>query len=320
MREIIDYAGLFPPARLPLDTAIRNYATYRTGTAPWMLSRFIIPASMLHELAPYEEELFNQQPPFNFSVLSKAAKTVAHYNEALETALEQCSTFCHEHAGLVTTEMLEVKLPKEAASSHDVDLLKQVMDETASKMSRAQEIPATIFYEGGLDESWKKNIEAILEAISLHNHTNTFNDKTYKFAAFKLRCGGVEASLFPSTEQVAFVLNKTREYNVALKCTAGLHHPVRHYAEEVKTKMHGFFNVFGAGLLGYAHDLSHTETEEILKEEDAEQFVFTDNAFRWKDYKIAAQDIRELRETALLSYGSCSFDDPREDLRKLNLL
>ena len=27
---IIDYAGLFPPAKLPLDQAIRNYARYRT--------------------------------------------------------------------------------------------------------------------------------------------------------------------------------------------------------------------------------------------------------------------------------------------------
>ena len=26
---IIDYAGLFPPARLPLDQAVRNYGRYR---------------------------------------------------------------------------------------------------------------------------------------------------------------------------------------------------------------------------------------------------------------------------------------------------
>ena len=29
MSELIDYAGLFPPARLDLDTAIRNFARYR---------------------------------------------------------------------------------------------------------------------------------------------------------------------------------------------------------------------------------------------------------------------------------------------------
>ena len=37
--SIIDYAGLFPPARLPLDTAIGNYARYRTEPEAWMLAR-----------------------------------------------------------------------------------------------------------------------------------------------------------------------------------------------------------------------------------------------------------------------------------------
>ena len=34
---VVDYAGLFPPARLPLDEAIRNYARYRQGSDAWML-------------------------------------------------------------------------------------------------------------------------------------------------------------------------------------------------------------------------------------------------------------------------------------------
>jgi hypothetical protein len=51
MSELIDYAGLFPPARLDLDTAIRKYARYRDQDEAWMLGRFIIPAGQLAQLA-----------------------------------------------------------------------------------------------------------------------------------------------------------------------------------------------------------------------------------------------------------------------------
>src|SRR4051812_41630301 len=55
---IIDYAGIFPPARLPLEQAIRNYARYRQGPASWMLGRFVCPAAQLTPLAPLIDELF----------------------------------------------------------------------------------------------------------------------------------------------------------------------------------------------------------------------------------------------------------------------
>jgi hypothetical protein len=42
--RLIDYAGLFPPAALPMADAVRNYAAYRAGEHAWMLGRFIVPA------------------------------------------------------------------------------------------------------------------------------------------------------------------------------------------------------------------------------------------------------------------------------------
>ena len=59
---IIDYAGLFPPAKLPLDRAIGNYAKYRAGRDAWMLGRFIIPAARLGELDAFAH-LFSSGPP-----------------------------------------------------------------------------------------------------------------------------------------------------------------------------------------------------------------------------------------------------------------
>lgn len=319
MSGLIDYAGLFPPADLELDPAIRNYAGYRKGSDAWMLSRFILPASMLARLEPYGEEFFKKDAPFDFSVLGKETDTIADFVAELEQVTEVCRQFHKHHKHLVTTDILEVKLPKEAALCGDTDLILAVLDASAEQLAKSDTSPSHVFYEGFFEESWKKDIDVLTQALALHNEEKA-GQANYTYAGFKIRCGGIEASMFPGTEQLSYALNCARRQNVALKGTAGLHHPVRHYNDSVQTKMHGFFNVFGGALLAYANDLNDEELAEILCEEDPEQFVFTDGTFTWKEFSITAEEIRELREVALISFGSCSFDEPREDLQKLKLL
>src|SRR5262245_18632269 len=47
---LIDYAGLYPPASLPLEKVVRNYAAYRSGADSCMLGRLIVPVEKLAEL------------------------------------------------------------------------------------------------------------------------------------------------------------------------------------------------------------------------------------------------------------------------------
>ena len=56
----------------------------------------------------------------------------------------------------------------------------------------------------------------------------------------------------------------------------------------------------------------------MLEDEDASAFRFDDNAFAWREWQIATERIRAQREL-VTSLGSCSFDEPRQDLRELNL-
>ncbi|MDZ7659945.1 hypothetical protein [Fodinibius sp.] len=318
MREIIDYAGLFPPADLSLDTSLQKFSNYRKNEDSWMLSRYIIPAGRLAELKPYGETLFAEGEPFAFSILGKRTETISDYKEHLQNIVSSLEQFHANHGDRVTTDVMEIKLPREAVFANDADLLVDLYEETARRFGDVAEFPDDIFFEGIFDKNWEKEIGVVLESMN-HYNNNTSSDNGIK-AGFKLRCGGVEASMVPSIEQVAFTLNKVREQNLALKCTAGLHHPIRHYDHSVKTKMHGFFNVFGGAMLGYAHDFSTEQMIEVLKEEDTEHFSFTDSGFRWKEYEVSTEDIEELREVALISFGSCSFDEPREDLQKLGLL
>lgn len=318
MQEIIDYAGLFPPADLSLDTSIQNYSKYRKSEESWMLSRFIIPASRLQELEPYRKTLFQEGEAFSFSVLGKGTETVSDFKEHLKQLVAQLEVFHGMHGDRVTTDMLEIKLPKEAVFANDTELLIEIYNETAKVLDQSPLTPNYVFFEGYFEENWKKDIRLALEAMRSHN--KNFDGNNIQEMAFKLRCGGVKADMFPSVEEIAFTLNTARENNIALKGTAGLHHPVRHYADSVQTKMHGFFNVFGGAMLAYAHDLTEEELIEVLREEDPEHFIFKEDYFQWKKYRVSNDEMKWLRKTALISFGSCSFDEPREDLRKLELL
>ena len=42
MEEMIDYAGLFPPAELAMLPAVMAYAGYREGERSWALGRFVL--------------------------------------------------------------------------------------------------------------------------------------------------------------------------------------------------------------------------------------------------------------------------------------
>jgi hypothetical protein len=50
LASLIDYAGLFPPAALPMETALRSYDAYRSSEHAWALGRFVVPAARLAEV------------------------------------------------------------------------------------------------------------------------------------------------------------------------------------------------------------------------------------------------------------------------------
>ena len=47
MRQIVDYAGLFPPASLPLDEALGEFHDYQSHSRSGYLGRFVMPLDRL---------------------------------------------------------------------------------------------------------------------------------------------------------------------------------------------------------------------------------------------------------------------------------
>jgi hypothetical protein len=107
-------------------------------------------------------------------------------------------------------------------------------------------------------------------------------------ARVKLRCGG---DVTPTVEQVALVIASCREAGVSFKCTAGLHHAVRRGEE------HGFLNILAATAAPPG------AIEAVLAEENA-----------------AELDLEGATRELFVSFGSCSWSEPVDDLVELGLL
>lgn len=317
---IIDYAGLFPPAKLPLDQAIRNYARYRTGPECWMLGRFICPASRLMELAPYENELFEANPPVLIAALGRGGNSLNEFIVAEVADLEAITLFRQRYGDRLVVDGFETRVPAPLVQTHLDMIAPHWVAGSEQQARRLAPERLSIYFETGLGPDWRESLPRSVNALAGYNGILAQLFPTWGRLGFKLRCGGLEAAAFPSPEQVAGTLAVCRDAGVALKCTAGLHHPIRRYDGDVRTTMHGFLNVFGAGVLAHARGLSAEQLRPIIEEEDPAAFQFDDTGFQWRDLRASIEEITAARQRAVISFGSCSFDEPRDDLRALGFL
>lgn len=316
MHKLIDYAGLFPPAKLPLNEAFSNYRKYISGEYGRMLSNFIIPAKMMGDLT----ELIKSNgvtDELHFSVLGSSGDTVDDFMSSLKSDVDIWKSFIENNPSAVTN-FYEVRLPIEIFATQEAEEVGKFINAISDEISGNFGNDVFLFFEASPDEGttideWKTTTDAVIEGIKVHILTK-------KNAGYKLRTGGVTASAFPLPEQVAFAIKHCLNRQIPMKFTAGLHHPVRHFNDEVKTRMHGFINIFCAGAIAIRHNISESEMIKMLEEEDPKAFEFTDESFTWDKYVISVDDITYSRESLTISYGSCSFDEPIEDLQKLNLL
>lgn len=283
--RLIDYAGLFPPASLPMEQAVRNYDIYRHGEHREMLARFIVPASRLGEFEKTARERLDEDPdPWHIALLG----TGDH-----ESDRRAAENFNERHSGGALIDVLETR---------ENDLARfEELRETTRDLSVFVELPWDADFDASADALRRTGLRA------------------------KLRTGGVSPEAIPPAETVVSFLEACVRLRVPFKATAGLHHPVRcvrpltYEADPPSAPMHGFVNLFLASAMLY-EDGDVDAAAELLNEEDAESLKFSEDAVRWKDREILTEVIAEVRRTLALSFGSCSFDEPLADLISLGWL
>jgi hypothetical protein len=141
----------------------------------------------------------------------------------------------------------------------------------------------------------------------------------------KIRTGGETADKFLALESVIEFIRVCAAANVPFKATAGLHHPLRSvhrftYQPECPSGiMHGFINVFLAAAF-VREGMEAQLAAQLLEEQSAEAFHFDADGAGWRQHRISRHEIASARQSFAVSFGSCSFTEPIDDLKSLNLL
>jgi hypothetical protein len=123
----------------------------------------------------------------------------------------------------------------------------------------------------------------------------------------KFRTGGLTAALFPEPDVLAAAIAACAERGLSFKLTAGLHRAIRHVDPETGIVHHGFLNVLAAALAADAG----ADADAL-----AEILAWTEPVEVAGRIAPALHDNRPL----WIAYGSCSIDEPLDDLRELSLL
>ncbi|MBO58541.1 MAG: hypothetical protein CMA77_06055 [Euryarchaeota archaeon] len=324
MNGLIDYAGLFPPANLPLNEAIDDYRNHLNGKYSWMLGRFIIPLAKLDELDDFVD-LFSDVGGLKLAVLGSGGDTDEDYVNNIRKDIVKINYYRKKHKGKVEIDVYECKLPSNSPSKSTMEIVTTSLNKNGLTHYHefAELPPVGMNYSTEIDDSsWDKEILPTVKLLS-----NLDN------AGIKLRCGGIVKEAFPRVEQVAAMIQTCVIIGIPMKFTAGLHHPIRHFAEEYDEFMHGFVNTFGAGILATTFPKPKNSQEKyrmfiflshIIDDQNVENFSFINNSMTWKvgddrdtQFEIDAEKIENARRNGIISYGSCSFQEPIDDLKQL---
>ncbi len=297
--RLIDYAGLFPPAKLPMEEAVAEYAAAQNGAASWVLGRFIVPASRISEVARLWAE--REAEPLALAVIVDASLEPRLWFASLQGALAEVAGV-RASAPSVRIAALEIPLP---APSSVRETLDAPIGQLRASLDRAslQDVPGYVELPR---VRWRESLPGAMTALA-----------RMRLSA-KLRCGGVVADAFPPPDDVAAFVAAAAAANVAFKATAGLHHPVRHVDPATGFVMHGFLNLLAAAT--FAPRAGVDLLAEIVAEEDPGSFGLDDLSLRWRDQRASLDDVARMRASAFHGYGSCSFSEPVEDLTALRLL
>jgi hypothetical protein len=287
---IVDYAGLFPPAGEDMRPALESFSSYLNSSDRDALGRFIVPFRRLKELEESGADLFprgSDSEPWRLSVLVV---------DDVHAAGEEMLRFNHRHRagspdGHVIIDVAELK----ASTAAEIE-------------SQHAELPRsfTSYFEIPIKGDVSPLVKTLARAGS----------------RAKVRTGGVTPEAFPPADAIFDFLASCRSEAVPFKATAGLHHPIRgsyrltYEPGSPKGTMYGFLNLFVAAALVHAG-----EAEDIvlaaLGEDDPSTFSFTDKMIAWRDKLFTVGQIREVRTALMISFGSCSFREPVDELESL---
>jgi hypothetical protein len=294
LKNLIDYAGLFPPASLEMASSVTNYDLYLRSQWNWILGRFIVPVARLNEFQIALDRLparteYEISAPWRLSVLfgsdlkSDVSRILAFNSQSKKDRSKR---------GEALVESIEVK----ASSCDEIDSLSKIIP-----------LELETYFEIAPDD------DACFAAIAANGRRA------------KIRTGGETADKFPTARKVVKFIRQCAAARIAFKATAGLHHPLRsghnftYQSQSASGVMHGFVNVFLAAAF-VKQGMDDRLAVQLLEEQSWNAFQFEAEVVQWRDHRLTPNEIAQTRSDLATSFGSCSFMEPIEDLQSLHIV
>jgi hypothetical protein len=292
LAEIIDYAGLFPPASLPMGAVVSNYAEYLAGPDRDLLGRLVVPAARLTEFAEAARDFLprNGSAPWRLSVLA-GDQTASDARSILEFNSIHAERSSNGHAVCDSVEM-------HARQSGDV--------------ARA----------GRCFPGW---LRMFFEIDTGADHAPLIREVARQKAAAKIRTGGVTEAAFPASARVVDFIAECHRAGVPFKATAGLHHlirsdyPLTYEPDSPCATMYGYLNLFFSAAF-IRNGMPEAQATMLLEEQSPGAFEVTNDGISWRGHMLSNTDLQATRAHFALSFGSCSFREPVDEARALSLI
>lgn len=331
LTDLIDYAGLFPPAALDMKSAVANYARYLRGEYAWMLGRFVLPAARLGE---FEQALPENEPqPWRLSVL---------LGPKLEDDVAALNAFAPRCLKRAVIDFVETKV----VSADEIEKARQLIGMTT-----------TYFEIRPFDCA-----ELLQKIHAVGGHAKI---RTGGLTPDAIPPSDIVADFLMQCAKYDVPFKATAGLHHPFRCQK----PLTYEPDAPVGVMHGFVNVFMLAAYLWASDKSFHVNEDFLIRGErpiVKPFEYRlgsmrslsfscgeSEAFREGYTKIESRAGNELYRTNLLkrisrfnfedygllepfpmptsviaaarrnfaiSFGSCSFEEPIADLKALNLL
>ncbi len=278
---IVDYAGLFPPAQLSLQTAMTNYVQYQASPHPWMLGRFILPASRLEDFATLLPTFPLQEWPLSLLISGDVAAALEQVR-SLNTSHQAIAIQALEFPPLAPTEIAALDLPPQVE----------------------------IFFEIPLDQ----DIAPYFAGLRNQGASAKIRTGGVTAAAFPSAAQLCEFIFACAQAQISF------KATAGLHHPLPGDYPLTYEPESEVAAMPGFLNVALVSALVYWQKITSEDALRLLQEKSTDRFLLTDHAISWNQYSLSLPELMTARQQIFRSFGSCSFVEPIGGLQEMQLL
>ena len=274
---LVDDASIFPPGNLPLDRAVAEHFAHQDSDYAALVGGFVVSDLKLPDLIDVLDERDDERAlGLNVVVTGGAG--------ALEPAVRWAG-----RAPLTHLRAVELTLRDEDDLAHNALRMVTAVDNLGTDLDEVTVYVELPRLDGEPSHGWLAALDEIAN----------------RGLRAKFRTGGAEQFAFPTCGELGAAIDAALDREIPFKCTAGLHHALRHHDPETGLTHHGFLNVLRATRAA----LDGEDPSDVLAEESAAALLDGFDA-------DAAARTRQW----FTGFGSCSVLEPHDDLVELGLL